>query len=110
MLLEDVIRAAVEKRRDQVAKMYENIAWSYEKSREIGVGILADLIDPASLNETDPDLCREIQHVMESLEFQKQNVDQITNSLQEYERLLSDPCAMQEFIDRHTGNEKKGAK
>jgi|GEM_PF-3176607 len=105
-MVDNLIRAAVEKRRDRIAKCYEGLVETYERCREIGIGLLADLIDPTSLKKTDPDLSREIQHVMESLEFQKQNMDQVANNLQECERLLSDPRAMREFIDRHIGNQK----
>ena len=110
MLEQELIRAAIEKKRDQTMRLYEDISWSYEKSREIGVGILAELIDVGTINEPNPDLTKEIVHDNESLEFQKQSVDQAAYNLQEYERLLTDPCAMQEFFDRHIGNQKEGAK
>lgn len=109
-MLENIIRAAVEKRCAVAQVKLRKLEREYRESEKLAVERFAKLIRPETIDQVNPELIKAIKQEHEALSYIGNLITQAQADLDTYKRLAYNSKAMQEFIDRHTGIEKRGDK
>lgn len=110
MLVQELIRQAVEVKRMEAERELSQLKRNYNLWQSEAVNSLAKLIGPETADQGSPKLTKAINEWQTALTCSEVLVSRAQADLDSYKRLANDSKAMQEFIDRHTGNDKKGAK
>ena len=110
MLVQELIRQAVEVRRVEAETALSQTKRYYNEWQSQAVKSIAELIGSETVDQENPKLIEAINKWQTALTSMEVLVSREQANLDSYKRLTNDSKAMQEFIDRHTGNDKKGAK
>lgn len=110
MLVQELIRQAVEVKRKEAERALSFTRRNYNNWQSAAVNSLAELIGPETADQESPKLTKAINDWQTALTPSEVLVSRAQADVDFYKRLTNDSKAMQEFIDRHTGNDKKGAK
>jgi len=110
MLDQELIKRAVEVRRIEAETMLNQVKQMYKESQKIAVEHLAKLIGPETVDQENLQLIEAIKREQRDLSYMWDFVIKAQANVDSYKRLTNDSKAMQEFIDRHIGNEKTRAK
>lgn len=110
MLEQELIRKAVEVKRVEAGTRLKRIKRFHEESQSLAVERIAKLLEPECADQESPQLTEAIRREQEWLSREEVYITTAQANLEFYEQLCNDSKAMQEFFDRHIGNQKEGAK
>lgn len=110
MLEQELIRKAVEVKRVEAGTRLKQIKRFHEESQSQAVKRIAKLLGSETVDQENPKLIEVIRQEQEWLSREEVYITTAQANLEFYEQLCNDSKAMQEFFDRHIGNQKEGAK
>jgi len=110
MLVQELIRQAVEVRRVEAERALRQTKRDYNEWQNEAVKSIAELIGSETVDQENPKLIEAINRWQTGLTCMEVLVSRAQANLDFYKRLTNDSKAMQEFVDRQTGSDEKGAK
>lgn len=110
MLVQELIRQAVEVRRVEAETALSQTKRYYNEWQNQAVKSIAELIRSETVDQENPKLIEAINRWQTALTCMEVLVSREQANLDSYKRLTNDSKAMQEFVDRQTGSDEKGAK
>ena len=110
MLVQELIRQAVEVRRVEAETALSQTKRYYNEWQNHAVKSIAELIGSETVDQENPKLIEAINRWQTALTCMEVLVSREQANLDSYKRLTNDSKAMQEFVDRQTGSDERGAK
>ena len=110
MLVQELIRQAVEVRRVEAETALSHTKRYYNECQNQAVKSIAELIGSETVDQENPKLIEAINRWQTALTCMEVLVSREQANLDSYKRLTNDSKAMQEFVDRQTGSDERGAK
>ena len=108
MLVQELIRQAVEVRRVEAETSLSQTKRYYNEWQNQAVKSIAELIGSETVDQENPKLIEAINKWQTALTSMEVLVSREQADLDFYKRLTNDSKAMQEFVDRQTGSDERG--
>lgn len=103
MLVQELIRQAVEVRRVEAERALRQMKRDYNEWQNEAVKSIAELIGSETVDQENPKLVETINKWQTGLTRIEVLISRAQANLDYYKRLTNDSEAMQEFVDRKTG-------